>query len=120
MIQPGQCPSSLCSAKTCAKPSAVAAEFDLERAVQAHVIGPFARQSVTYDGAEMVIYQNGLAVGQTPKTGSLITNPNVAAWIGANPVGGRVFDGTIDNVRIYSRALSPPEVVADLTTPVGQ
>ncbi|MEM7164110.1 MAG: LamG-like jellyroll fold domain-containing protein [Planctomycetota bacterium] len=74
--------------------------------------------AVTYNGAQMTIYQNGVAVASRAKQGSLATAPGVPAWIGDNPGGGRAFDGRMDDVRILDRALEAGEVLELLTQPV--
>ena len=67
--------------------------------------------TVTYDGAQMVIYKDGAELASEAKAGELVSTPNVEAWIGDNPPdGARSFDGLIDEVRIYSRALAVPEI----------
>ena len=60
----------------------------------------------------MKLYLNGIEVGSTSKTGTLNANTSVSAWIGSNPptVGSNAFDGLIDEVRIYNRALSVEEI----------
>jgi hypothetical protein len=65
-----------------------------------------------YDGAFMRLYLNGVEVGAQSKSGSLSTNSGVPVWIGANPTNASQvpWDGQIDDVRIYDRALSPQEV----------
>ena len=39
-------------------------------------------------------------------------NPQVPVWIGSNPTVAisKPFDGIIDDVRVYDRALSPGEI----------
>ena len=67
-----------------------------------------------YDGNEMRLYLDGALVGSTPKSGSLTTNAAVSTWIGGNPPNAaeRPWAGTIDDVRIYDRALSEAEIDA--------
>ena len=76
--------------------------------------GEWTHAAVTYDGAHMVIYQNGAEVGRAAKTGALATNPAVEAWIGDNPGGTKAFDGRIDETRIYCRALSAAEIQLEM------
>ena len=67
----------------------------------------------TYDGQEMALYLNGVKVGSMPKTGDVDDDPSVSTWVGDQfPVGDRPFDGLIDDVRIYSQALSSQEISA--------
>ncbi len=70
--------------------------------------------AAVYDGADMLLYLNGTQVGSTGKSGSLSTNSGVSVWIGGNPPEGsaRPWDGLLDEVRIYDRALSAGEIQA--------
>ena len=45
---------------------------------------------------------------------------NGALRIGGNAIWGEWFDGTIDEVRVYNRALSPEELLADRDTPIAK
>jgi hypothetical protein len=58
---------------------------------------------------------NGVLIGSIPAAQVV---PNISATLGKRE-GGFFFKGTIDNVRIYSKALSAAEVQADMVTPVG-
>lgn len=74
--------------------------------------GQWAHVAATYDGTTMRLYLNGVLVGSTAKTGAVASSA-ADAWIGDNPPGGgRAFDGLIDEVRIYSRALTQEELAA--------
>ena len=66
--------------------------------------------AAVYDGARMRIYQDGQEIGSVAKSGSINTSPTVPATIGNQPTGDRPFDGLIDEVRLYSRALTPAEL----------
>jgi hypothetical protein len=70
--------------------------------------------AAVYDGSVMLLYFDGIQVGSTGKTGSLTTNAAVPVWIGGNPPNAteRPWDGVIDEVRIYDRALSATEIKA--------
>ncbi|MCK4776387.1 MAG: hypothetical protein KAT30_16440, partial [Candidatus Krumholzibacteria bacterium] len=83
-------------------------------------IGEWYHVTCTYDQNEMRIYGNGVLVVSASKSGAIDTNPSVAAAIGAQPpgAGDKHFDGTIDDVRIYKRALNEAEV-AILAFPTG-
>ncbi len=66
-----------------------------------------------WDGTNMRIYKNGVEVGSLPKGGSSVaTDPSVQAAIGNQPIGAenRPFEGIIDDVRIYTRALSVEDI----------
>lgn len=68
-----------------------------------HVVG-------TYDGSYMTIYVNGVNETSDVKTGNINQN-NEPVTIGATSVDQfREFSGSIDDIRIYDRALSDTEV----------
>ena len=70
--------------------------------------------AAVYDGSNMILYQNGTAVGSAGKSGKLEKSKSVSAWIGGNPSGAtdRPFDGLIDEVAIFDKALSAQEIQA--------
>ena len=70
--------------------------------------------AAVYDGSSMLLYLNGTLVGSAGNTGSLTTNSGVPVWLGGNPPNGtdRPWDGLLDEVRIYDRALSVAEIQA--------
>ena len=74
--------------------------------------------TVTYDGATLRIFVNGAAAGSLARTGSMTTSSSPLR-IGGNSVWGEYFAGIIDEVRIYSRALTAPEILHDMNTPVA-
>ncbi|MEM7165196.1 MAG: immunoglobulin domain-containing protein [Planctomycetota bacterium] len=75
--------------------------------------------AAVYDGTTLRLYQNGVEVGSTPLTGTVAGQPNKSVAIGNQPptAGSRPFDGAIDDVRVYSRALSVSEVTALASIP---
>ncbi len=72
--------------------------------------GKWAFVAGVYDGTRMRLYQDGQEIGSMPKSGFINTSPSVPATIGNQPSGDRPFDGLIDEVRLYSRALTPEEL----------
>jgi len=71
----------------------------------------WAHLALTFDGKNGRLYLNGIdEVG--PK--ALKIGPNVAApvYLGVDYNGGRVFEGTLDDVQIHDRALTADEVAA--------
>ena len=74
--------------------------------------------ALTYDGATLRLYVNGSQVASRATTGTIrrTTDP---LWIGGNHPYGEYFQGLIDQVRVYDRVLSPPEVRAEMSTPSG-
>jgi hypothetical protein len=82
--------------------------------------GTWVHAAASYDGTTMRLFQDGVLVGATGKTGLVDIEPGVAAWIGANPgQGNQVFDGRIDDVKIFRRGLDAAEVQAEMAAPVG-
>ena len=72
----------------------------------------------TYDGARIRLYVNGVEVASQPAAGSIESNIN-PIWIGGNSPYGEYFQGKIDDVRIYGKALTQAQIQADMNTPVG-
>jgi hypothetical protein len=73
--------------------------------------------AATHDGATLRLYVNGAQIGSRAVSGSLLTSTG-ALRIGGNAVWGEFFQGRIDEVRIYNRALSPGEIQNDMTRPI--
>ena len=63
--------------------------------------------AATYNGSQMRLYVDGSRVGSQEKTGQIDTDSGVLAVLGNQTpgAGDRPFDGRIDDVRIYNRAL---------------
>ncbi len=82
------------------------------------IVGQWQHLAATFDGATARYYVDGVEVANRAFTGS-VGNSNT--WrIGAYGGGpGGFFDGTIDEVRVYDRALGPAEIVADRDQPLG-
>lgn len=67
--------------------------------------------AATYDGSKIYLYINGTQVGSKTIAGTIDKSSTVPAVIGAAPGAmNKRFKGTIDQVRIYSRALSATEI----------
>ena len=75
--------------------------------------------AATYDGSVQRLYINGVQVASRNQTGPIAVS-NGAVRIGGNAVWGEFFQGRIDEVRIYNRALSAAEIQQDMATRVGQ
>ena len=85
--------------------------------------GTWTHAAAVWNGSQMLLYKDGASVGSTSKTGTLSTNGSVDVAIGNQPggAGSKPFDGYIDDVRIYNRALSQAEIatLAQKTIIVG-
>ena len=75
--------------------------------------GTWVHVAAVYDGASMSLYLDGVEQGSFTVWGSMASS-TAPLFVGAHDsVGDRnPFDGTIDELRIYGRALSDAEVVA--------
>ncbi len=69
-----------------------------------HVVG-------TYDGSYARIYVNGVLEDTQVVTGTIISSA-ASIWIGNYYSTDHPFDGKIDSIRIYNRALSPAQIKA--------
>jgi hypothetical protein len=74
--------------------------------------------AVTYDGGTLRLYINGNQVSSRATSGTIQT-PENPLWIGGNRPYGEHFDGLIDEVRVYDRALSRDELRDDMAMPVA-
>jgi hypothetical protein len=75
--------------------------------------GEWTHVGCVYDGANIINYINGVSVGSTPLTGSIsYPNSNTEPWrIGRRgDAAPGYFNGRIDEVRIYDRALTASEM----------
>jgi hypothetical protein len=67
--------------------------------------------AVTYDGSNMRTYRDGVEIGSPNAIAGSINDPSSpTVQIGKNITGSFYYDGILDDVRIYNRALSPTEV----------
>jgi YVTN family beta-propeller protein len=93
--------------------------------VSANVYGPanlavntWTHLAGTYDGATVKLYVNGTVVASGSRSGT-IGSSNNPLQIGGDSIFGQYFAGTIDEVRVYSVALTAAQIQSDMTTPIG-
>lgn len=67
--------------------------------------GAWVQFTGVYDGSSLDLYRNGVLVNSFP-TGAMVVNPATVAPL----VLGRGFEGLLDDVRIYRRALSRVDI----------
>ncbi len=66
--------------------------------------------AATYDGQKVRIFYNGTEVYEEAHTGAMITNTSTL-YLGAyNALNAYWWAGSLDEVRLYNRALSPAEI----------
>lgn len=73
--------------------------------------------ATTYDGAALRLYVNGALVKTQSATGTMYTSSNPLKF-GGNAVWGEYFAGQLDEIRVYNRALSQPEIQTDMNQPL--
>ena len=73
--------------------------------------------AATYDGTTLRIFVNGVQVGTRAVSGALLTSTG-ALRLGGNSIWGEYFQGRLDDIRIYNRALSAAEIQADMASPI--
>jgi hypothetical protein len=71
--------------------------------------GEWAHLCFTYDGEALILYKDGEEAARVVATGALQQN-DLSLSIGGRLDSGQDFIGTIDDVILYNRALSPQEV----------
>ncbi len=63
-----------------------------------------------YDGSNKYIYRDGVSIGSAGATGALGTSGTASSYIGSLDGGAEFFLGSIDEVRVYDRALAVGEI----------
>jgi hypothetical protein len=74
--------------------------------------------AATYDGQYQSLYVNGVLVDMIPQTDAITASTGVLQ-IGGNSLWGGYFQGYIDEVRIYNRALTNAQIISDSTTAIS-
>jgi len=81
-------------------------------------INTWSHLVATYDRQNLRLYVNGAQVAVRPYT-SLIQQSTGVLKIGGNSVWGEYFNGVIDEVRIYNRALTAADIQTDQNTSIA-
>jgi beta-glucanase (GH16 family) len=71
----------------------------------------------TFDGTALRLYVNGVLAKTLSLPGSLVQTPGPLR-IGGHSTIGQFFNGLIDEVRVYNRALSKSEIQGDMNSPL--
>ena len=74
--------------------------------------------AATYDGSTARFYVDGAQVASRTVSGGIGSSNTWRIGAYGSVVGG-FFDGLIDELRVYNRALSAAEIVSDRDTPLG-
>lgn len=75
-------------------------------------LGAWNQVCMTYDGAALVMYQNGVEVQRQALSGAMGSLVREVS-IGALSNGSQPIDGSVDEAKVYSRALSANEIKAE-------
>jgi PKD repeat protein len=67
----------------------------------------------TYDGAKLQLYKNGVLESSSAQSGPIKISEGVLQ-IGGNSIWGEYFQGYIDEVKVYNRALTTAEILVDM------
>ncbi len=74
--------------------------------------------AATYDGSTLRFYVNGTQTASAARSSGLTASAG-ALRLGGNSIWSEWFAGRMDDVRIYSTALTAAQIQADMSTPVG-
>jgi hypothetical protein len=88
------------------------------RGTAALTVNTWTHLATTYDGANLRLYVNGTLVKTTAQTGNIATSSG-ALQLGGNTIWGEWYAGTLDDVRVYNKALTAAEIQADMTRGAG-
>ncbi len=76
------------------------------------VVGTWTYVTMVHDGSKDIIYLNGVKVNEKTSTGAL-DKTKYPLGIGYDPINNsNYFDGGLDDIQIYNRALSAAEIAA--------
>jgi len=81
-------------------------------------LNTWSHLAVTYNGAVLRLFVNGVEVGSRTVSGAMATSTGVLR-IGGNSVWNEFFAGRIDEIRIYNRALTAVEILSDMAAPIN-
>jgi hypothetical protein len=81
-------------------------------------LNTWSHLAVTYNGSTLRLYVNGAQVASKSQTGTIASSTGPLRF-GGDSVWGEYFSGLIDEVRVYSTALTQAQIQIDMNTPVG-
>ncbi len=91
---------------------------DITRGPSEVSMSSWTHLAATYDGAVLRLYLDGTEVSTANVTGAM-ANSAGPLQIGGNNIWAEWFQGQIDDLRVYNRALTPSQLQTDMNTPVA-
>jgi len=79
--------------------------------------GVLLHVATVYDGMNLIIYQNGTQIASAVASGTLAVVNSPVEFGGSAQDQGWI-NGRIDDVRLYTRALTLAEILSDMNTPI--
>jgi hypothetical protein len=80
-------------------------------------LNTWAHLAATFDGTNLRLYVNGTLVATRPASGSIVQSASPLQIGGASTINSW-FQGRIDEVRLYNRALTAQEIGVDMQTAI--
>ncbi|MEK7523599.1 MAG: LamG domain-containing protein [Patescibacteria group bacterium] len=87
-----------------------------------NITGSWHHLAVVYDSQKVLVYLDGTPVIAKPATGNMTVDPmNMMLRIGNSKTTGAsmlssYFKGTVDEVKVFNKALSPTEIIQEYNT----
>jgi hypothetical protein len=82
------------------------------------LLGEWTHLAVTYDGAALTLYVNGVQAATQAVSGAMPASAGDLK-IGGTAIWPEWFEGAIDDVRVYDRALTAADIQADMARAVA-
>lgn len=86
-------------------------------------LGTWTHVAGSYDGQNLKLFINGVEQNSVAFAGSIVASPNYPLTLGKlsdpNQFASRFFDGKIDEVRIWHRALPAAELLANMNNHIN-
>jgi hypothetical protein len=81
-------------------------------------LNTWSHVATTHDGTTIRTYVNGVQVGTQAQTGALVTSTRPLRF-GGDSVWPEWFKGSLDEIRVYDRALTAAQIQGDMTRAVS-
>ena len=88
-------------------------------AASALPVNAWTHLAMTYNGARLLLFVNGVRSASKSTTGAMPNSTGPLRIGGTAVSSSQWFAGTLDELRVYNRALGETELQADMNAPVG-